>query len=132
MGPSLQTFELAAWCRSRRIDAPDESMLRAVFEERDTSAADASWYKRQRDDALTLVEDRGKALGAAIEQSTRWKRRHDHSTAALEALIAGIEDSVMRFLDQHELSLRPDMEAVLRARVERARAALAMAKEKSK
>lgn len=44
---------------------------------------------------------------------------------ALEALVAGVEDSVLRFLEQYELQLRPDMDAVLRARVERARAALA-------
>jgi hypothetical protein len=35
MGPSLRTWELESWCRSRRIDKADEPMLRAVFEERD-------------------------------------------------------------------------------------------------
>lgn len=45
--------------------------------------------------------------------------------AALGALVAGVEDSVLRFLDSHELALRPDMDAVLRDRVSRARAILA-------
>lgn len=35
MGPSLRTFELANWARSRGLSAADEQQLRAVFEERD-------------------------------------------------------------------------------------------------
>lgn len=47
---------------------------------------------------------------------------------ACEALVAGVEDSVLRFLDSHDLSLRADMDAILRARVERARAAITRAR----
>jgi hypothetical protein len=43
---------------------------------------------------------------------------------ACEALVAGVEDSVLRFVDCNDLALRPDMEKVLRARVERARLAI--------
>lgn len=46
---------------------------------------------------------------------------------ACESLVHGVEDAVFRFLDSHDLALRADMEIVLRARVERARAAIAKA-----
>lgn len=35
MGPSLRTFELGSFCRSRGISPADEMVLRAVFDERD-------------------------------------------------------------------------------------------------
>jgi hypothetical protein len=41
MGPSLQTHELSAWCKSRGLSAADEAQLRAVFEERDLYSATA-------------------------------------------------------------------------------------------
>lgn len=36
MGPTLQTFELEAWARSRSLSKADTEQLRGVFEERDT------------------------------------------------------------------------------------------------
>lgn len=44
--------------------------------------------------------------------------------AALEALVMGVEDSVLRFLPSHEVSLRYDMKVLLLARMKHARALL--------
>lgn len=49
---------------------------------------------------------------------------------ACEALKAGVEDAVLRFLDSNGLQLRSDMEAILRARLARAEAAIAKARVK--
>lgn len=62
MGPSLRTWELAAWCRSRRIDAADETMLRVVFEERDN-------LRHALEDLLTDVDAAAVWTGARPESA---------------------------------------------------------------
>jgi hypothetical protein len=91
---------------SFEISSPDVSVAFVFYPRKDVEAREAA-----RADAR-LIASAPDLLGAC------------------EALVAGVEDAVLRFLDSHEKSLRPDMDQLLRARVDRARAAIAKARGK--
>lgn len=66
------------------------------------------------------------ALERDAARSQRDEAREERTLlrGALEALVAGIEDSVVRFVVSGELQLRSDMEIILAARLKRASDAL--------
>lgn len=74
-------------------------------------------YRAYPHEPRTLKEQEGLINKLILDERNKYK-------AALEALVAGVEDAVLRFLDSHDVSLRSDMDSLLRARMARARAAL--------
>ena len=88
MGPSLQTFELEAWARSRCLSPADASQLRAVFEERDTLLrllmgvlpAAEGFFRAGERPWQSVVETR------ALVEEIKWsKGEHADERAAAEA-----------------------------------------------
>lgn len=92
----------------------------ALVKAHSCSSAAEAWKRAYNDDVERMAKaaaDAELAFVEACEDRTALR-------GALEALVAGVEDAVLRFVESGELRLRADMAIVIKARVERARTAL--------